>query len=96
MTGKINDVINELSLASTQRIEEILIVLENILSDIECNMPTEENTDEAYVCQNIPKAKGIIESIRTINSQVTGEDVESTANMVKSLSAELNSVFCQI
>ena len=96
MTGKINDVINELPLASTQRIEEILIVLENILSDIECNMPTEEDTDEAYVCQNIPKAKGIIESIRTINSQVTGEDVESTANIVKSLSAELNSVFCQI
>jgi hypothetical protein len=96
MTGKINNVINEIPLASRQRIEEILLELENILSDIECNLPTEEDTDEAYVCQNIPKAKGIIESIRTLNSQVPEEDVESTADMVKSLSAELNAVFCQI
>jgi len=96
VTRKAYDLIKELPQASTERAREILTFLERVLSDIECKLPTEDDYDEAYVCQNIPKAREIIELIRRTNAKDREEGVESVSDILQRLSAELNSVFRQI
>jgi hypothetical protein len=96
VNGKICDLIEELPQASKQRVVDILTFTEGALSDVECNLPTEDDNDEAYACQNVSKANEIIESIRTLNVEGSAEGVASTSHMIIKLSAELNSVFHQI
>jgi hypothetical protein len=67
MTGEIENLIDELPQASNQRVEEIAAILEGVLSDIECNSPTEDDADSAYECQNIPKAQELIALVRAWN-----------------------------
>jgi len=102
MTGEIENLINELPQASNQRVEEILTILEDVLSDIECKFPTEDDTESAYECQNIPKARELIVLVRAWNVRngelMTGdrkrEDGES--GIINKLSKELKTIFNQI
>jgi len=88
--------------ASNRRIEEIATILEGVLSDMECNSPTEDNADFAYECLNIPKAKELIVLVRAWNEShgelKTGdrkrEDRES--GVINGLSKELKITFNQI
>ena len=102
MTGKIKNLIDELPQASNQRVEEIATILESVLSDIECKFPSEDDSDSAYECQNIPKAKELIVLVRAWNESngelKTGdrkrEDRES--GIINRLSKELKTTFNQI
>jgi len=90
LTNKIENIIHELPQASHQHVEEIVTILERVLSEIECKFPTEEDTDLAYECQYIPKAKDIILRIRAWNAgDSKSEDGESRLKMIDTLSSEL-------
>jgi len=106
MTGKIKNLIDELPQASNRRVEEIATILEGVLSDIECKYPIEDDSDSAYECQNIPKAKELIELVRAWNvreidlNESDGElktgDRKSEIEMIHKLSKELKTTFNQI
>jgi len=104
MTGEIENLIDELPQASNQRVEEIVSILEGVLSDIECNYPIEDDPDSAYECQNIPIAKELIVLVRAWNESdeelKTGdrkrEDWESGIKIINKLSKELKTAFNQI
>jgi hypothetical protein len=104
MTVEIENLIDELPQASNRRVEEIAAILEGVLSDIECNSPTEDNADSAYECQNIPKAQELIVLVRAWNESdeelKTGdrkrEDWESGIKIINKLSKELKTAFNQI
>ncbi|MBW4055056.1 MAG: hypothetical protein HIU83_06600 [Proteobacteria bacterium] len=97
MTSKIENLINELPQASNKRVEEIVAILEGVLSDIECKLPTEDDTDSAYECQNIPKAKNVIALIRAWNARDKKKEVgESEFKIINKLSKELKISFTQI
>jgi hypothetical protein len=102
MTGEIENLIDELPQASNQRVEEIVTIFEGVLSDIECKYPIEDDTDSAYECQNIPKARELIVLVRAWNESDrelkagdrTREDRES--GVINGLSKELKTTFNQI
>ncbi len=97
MTREIENLIDELPQASNKRVEEIVAILEGVLSDIECKLPTEDDTDSAYECQNIPKAKNVIALIRTWNARDKKKEVgESEFKIINKLSKELKITFTQI
>jgi hypothetical protein len=93
LNSKIENLIDELPQASNKRVEEIVTILEGVLSDIECNIPIEDDSDRAYKCQNISKAQDILVLIRAWNSK--SEDRESEIEINK-LSNELKITFSQI
>lgn len=92
MTGEIENLIDEFPQASNRRVEEIASILEGVISDIECRYPSEEDTDSAYECQNIPKARGLIELVRAWNVR-EGEGREGGINKV---SKDLKTTFHQL
>ena len=102
MTGEIENLIDELPQASNRRVEEIAAILEGVLSDIECNYPIEDDSDSAYECQNIPKAKELIVLVRAWKIRVgelkagdkIGKDKER--RKIIKLSKELILTFSQI
>jgi len=104
MTGEIENLIDELPQASNQRVEEIATILEGVLSDVECNSPTEDDAESAYECQDIPKAQELIALVRAWNESdrelKTGdrirEDRESGIKVINKLSKELKTTFNQI
>ena len=97
MTSEIENLIVELPQASNQRIEEIVTILERVLSNVECNSPNENDADSAYECQNIPIAQEIIELIRAWNVRDRErDDRESEIKMINKLSKELKTAFNQI
>lgn len=104
MTGKIENLIDELPQASNQRIEEIVTILEGVLSDIECKFPTEDDSDSAYECENIPIAKELLVLVRTWNESDENlktearkrEDWDSGIKIINKLSKELKTTFNQI
>lgn len=104
MTGDIENLIDELPKASNQRVEEIATILEGILSDIECNYPTEDDSDSAYECQNIPIARELIVLVRAWNESdeelKTGgrkrEDWDSGIKVINKLAKDLKTTFKQI
>ena len=67
MISEIENLIDELPQASKQRVEEIVTILEGVLSDLECKYPIEDDSDSAYECQNIPKAQELIVLVRAWN-----------------------------
>jgi flagellin-specific chaperone FliS len=94
LNSKIENLIDELPQASNKRVEEIVTILEGVLSDIECNIPIEDDSDRAYKCQNISKAQDIIVLIRAWNSK--SEDRESELKIMNNLVQELKTTFNQI
>jgi len=102
MTGEIENLIDELPQSSNRRVVEIATILEGVLSDIECKFPTEDDTDSAYECQNIPKARELIVLVRAWNESdgelKTGdrkrEDRE--IGIINRLTKELKTTFNQI
>jgi len=102
MTDKIKNLIDELPQASNQRVEEIATILEGVLSDIECKFPTEDDTDSAYECLNIPEAKELIVRVRAWNESdgelKTGDRkrVGRESGIINGLSKELKTTFNQI
>ena len=102
MTGEIENLIDELPQASNRRVEEIVTFLEGVLSDIECRFPSEDDSDSAYECQNIPKAKELIALVKAwkVRDRVlkagdkTGKDRER--RKINKLSKELKITFNQI
>jgi hypothetical protein len=96
VTGKIGSIIDELPQASKQRVEEIVAFLEDVLSDIECAFPIEDDSDSAYECANIPKARELIARVSAWNAnggELKGGERERG---IHSLSKELKSTFNQI
>jgi hypothetical protein len=102
MTGEIENLIDEFPQASNRRVEEIATRLEGVLSDIECKFPTEDDTDSAYECQNIPKAKELIVRVRAWNENdgelKTGDRKSENreSGVINGLSKELKTTFNQI
>ena len=104
MTGKIENLIDELPQASNKRVEEIATILEGVLSDIECKYPSEDDSDSAYECQNIPEAKELIVLVRAWNEsdeelKAGGrkrDDWDSGIKVINKLSTELKTIFSQI
>ena len=99
MTGEIENLIDELPQASNRRVEEIATILEGVLSDIECKYPIEDDSDSAYECQNIPKAKELIMLVRAWNEsdgELKTGDRKSEIEMIHKLSKELKTTFNQI
>jgi hypothetical protein len=102
MIGKIKNLIDELPQASNRRVEEIASILEDVLSDIECKYPIEDDSDSAYECQNIPKAKELIMLVRTWNGSngelMTGDRERKSreSGVIHRLSKELHTTFNQI
>jgi hypothetical protein len=94
LNSKIENLIDELPQASNKRVEEIVTILEGVLSDIECKSPIEDDSDRAYKCENISKAQEIILLIRAWN--IKREDSESEINKINKLSKELKLIFNQI
>jgi hypothetical protein len=102
MTGEINNVIDELPQASKQRVEEIVTILEGVLSDIECKYPIEDDSESAYECENIPKTKELIVLVRAWKirdgelkaGDKKGKDRER--RKINKLSKELKITFSQI
>ena len=92
MTGEIENLIEELPQASNQRVKEIASILEGVLSDIECKFPIEDDSDNAYECENIPKAKELIALVRDWNDRGR----ESGIKVINKLSKELKTTFKQI
>jgi hypothetical protein len=102
MTGEIENLIDELPQSSNRRVEEIATILEGVLSDIECKFPTEDDTDSAYECQNIPKAQELIVLVRAWNESdgelKTGDrkKEDREIGIMNRLSKELKTTFNQI
>lgn len=104
MTIEIENIIDELPQASNRRIEEIVTVLEGVLSDIECKFPGEDDTERAYECENIPKAQELLVLVRAWNESNEElkagdrkrEDWESGMKVIHKLSKELKTTFHQI
>ncbi len=104
MTGKIENLIDELPQASNRRAEEIASILEGVLSDIECRLPTEDDTNSAYECENIPKARELLVLVRAwIKSDgelktgnMAREAWDSGIKVIHTLSKELKTTFNQI
>ena len=97
MTSEIENLFVELPQASNRRVEEIVTILEGVLSNVECNIPSENDADSAYECQNIPKAQEIIGLIRAWNVRDRErDDRESEIKMIDKLSKELKTAFNQI
>lgn len=104
MTGEIENLIDELPQASMQRVEEIVKILEGVLSEKECKFPSEDDADTAYECQSIPKAKELIVLVRAWNESDRElkigdrkrDDSESGIKMLDKLSMELKTAFNQI
>lgn len=67
MTGEMENLIDELPKASNRRVEEIVTFLDGVLSDIECRFPSEDDSDSAYECENIPKARELLVLVRAWN-----------------------------
>jgi len=103
LSSEIENLIEELPQGSNQRVEEIVSILEGVLSKIECKFPT-ENDDVAYECLNIPRAKDLIVQIRAWNESDNvlkdtdrkRNNSESGVNIINKLSKELKIVFKQI
>jgi len=102
MTGKIENLIDELSQASNRRVEEIVTILEGVLADIECKYPNEDDSDSAYECLNIPKARELIVLVRAWNEsdgELKAGDrkrEDRDSRIIKRLSTELKTTFNQI
>ncbi len=104
VTSKIHDIIDELPQASNRRVEEIATILEGVLSDIECRYPIEDDSDSAYECENIPKAKELLVLVRAWNESDEDlksggrkrEDWDSGIKVINKLSKELKTTFKQI
>ena len=97
VTGKIGNLIDELAQASNRRVEEIATILEGVISDIECKFPTEDDTNSAYECLNIPKAKELIMLVRAWNARdIKRENRESGIKTINELSKDLKTTFNQI
>lgn len=97
MISKLYNLIDELPRASNQRVEEIVTILEGVLSDIECNFPVEDDSDSAYECENIPKAQELIALVREWNAEERIRDHrESGGKNINELSKELKTTFYQI
>jgi len=97
LTSEIENLIDELPQASSQRVEEVITILEGVLSGSECNFPIEEDSDSAYKCLNIPRAEELIELIRAWNTgERTKDDYESGGKKISELSKELKTAFNQI
>lgn len=104
MTGKIENLIDELPQASNRRVEEIVAILEGVLSGIECKFPSEDDSDSAYECQNIPEARELLVLVRAWNESdeelKTGGrkrvDWDSGIKVINKLSTELKTIFSQI
>jgi hypothetical protein len=104
LPSEIESLIEELPQASNRRIEEIVSILEGVLSEVECKLPTENDDERAYECLNIPRAKDIIGLIRTWNerdnilkaSDGKGNISENGVVIISKLSEELKIVFKQI
>jgi len=102
LISEIENLIDELPQASKQRVEEIVTILEGVLSDLECKYPIEDDSDSAYECQNIPKARELIVLVRAWNESdgelKTGdrkrEDRE--IGIINRLTKELKTTFNQI
>ena len=104
MTGEIENLIDELSQAPNRRVEEIAAILEGVLSDIECRFPIEDDSDSAYECENIPKARELLVLVRAWNESDEElkagdrkrEDWDSGIKVIHKLSKELKATFNQI
>jgi hypothetical protein len=102
LPSQIENLIDELPQASRQRVEEIVTILEGVLSGIECKFPTEDDDERAYECLNIPEAKEIIVLIRAWNerdSSLKARDRKNSENgvtIINKLAKELKIVFKQI
>jgi hypothetical protein len=97
LTSEIENLIVELPQASNRRVEEIVTILEGVLSNVECNFPNENDAESAYECQDIPKAQEIIGLIRAWNARDREkDDRESEIKMIDKLSKELKTAFNQI
>jgi len=102
LPSQIENLIDELPQASRQRVEEIVTILEGVLSEIECKFPTEEDDERAYECLNIPEAKDIIVLIRAWNERDNVLNAGDRKNskggvtIIDKLSKELKIVFEQI
>jgi hypothetical protein len=102
MTSEIENLIYELPQASNRRVEEIVTFLEGVLSDIECKYPIEDDSDSAYECENIPKAKELLVLVRAwkvrdgelMTGDKKGKDRER--RKINKLSKELKITFKQI
>jgi len=95
LTSEIENLIEELPQASIKRVEEIVTILEGVLSDVECKFPSEDDTDTAYECQIIPDALEKIALIRTWNASGI-ESKEREIKTINRLATELNILFKQI
>jgi len=97
MIGKINNLIDELPQASNRRVEEIATILEDVLSDIECKYPIEDDSDSAYECQYIPKARELVVLVRAWNGSDGDRDRKNReCGIIHGLSKELHTTFNQI
>jgi hypothetical protein len=96
VTGKIGSIIDELPQASKQRVEEIIVFLEGVLSDIECAFPIEDDSDSAYECANIPKARELIALVSAWNANGEGLKTGERESGIHNLSKELKTTFNQI
>lgn len=102
MISEIENLIDELPQASKQRVEEIVTILEGVLSDLECKYPIEDDSDSAYECQNIPKAQELIVLVRAWNESdgelKTGDrkKEDREIGIMNRLSKELKTTFNQI
>jgi hypothetical protein len=99
MTNEIENLLHELPQAPRQRVEEIVTIIESVLSEIECKFPTEDDTDIAYECQYILKSKNIILCVREWNArdskrEATIHELSSelmiTLNQIPLVSTDLN------
>lgn len=93
LPSEIENLIDELAQASNRRVEEIVTVLEGVLSDIECKLPTEDDNDSAYACQNISEAEDLTVRIRAWNAR---DSREREIKILDTLSEELKTIFKQI
>jgi hypothetical protein len=102
LISEIENLIDELPQASKQRVEEIVTILEGVLSDLECKYPIEDDSDSAYECQNIPKAQELIVLVRAWNESdgelKTGDrkKEDREIGIMNRLSKELKTTFNQI
>jgi len=96
VTGKIVNIIDELPHASKQRVEEIVALLEGFLSDRECTFPIEDDSDSAYECANIPKARELIARVSAWNANGGELKAGESESGIHNLSKELKATFNQI
>jgi len=104
LSSEIENLIDELPQASYQRIDEIVLTLEGILSEIECKLPTEDDYKKAYECLDISRAKDVIVLIRAWNesnnilntNEVKINNKEQGINTINKLTKELKIMLQQI